>query len=385
MYEEFYGFSQRPFSLLPDPGLMYLSKGHRAALDALERTVKQKKRVCLMTGEIGAGKTTLKLKLRDTLTDTCSVGHIPNANDAFDERPSWIVRAFGLEADTGDSDPLLSSLIAFLRQEKKRRKRTALLIDEAQGLSVAAFKALQHLSQAARRKHLPFQLFLFGQKEVRDTLAHPDLKQFARSIDVDYHLNALDYEETRALITHRIQQAGGDPKLFTDAAVEAVFHQSGGIPRIISLLCDTGLVYGYMEASPLINSAIINVVGSDRHNAGLAAGMWQPPQPVVIHKPSARMHDAPARRDQATTSPPVPKTPVTAAPRALATEQNLRARQQRRRARLLDTLTVLLVIVLGVLLWLGREQLFAPASTVASKPPAAGKDSAFASFGTQSE
>ncbi len=239
MYEEFYGFSRRPFSLLPDPGLMYLSKAHRAALDALQRAVKQKKRVCLMTGEIGAGKTTLKLKLREALGDALSVGHIPNANDAFDERPSWILRAFGLDADTGDGDQLFQSLITFLRQQKKRRKRTVLLIDEAQGLSVAAFKALHHLAQVARRKHLPFQLFLFGQKQVRDTLADPDLEQFVRSIGIDHHLNALDYEETRALITHRIHQAGGDPKLFTDAALEAVFQQSGGIPRIISLLCDT--------------------------------------------------------------------------------------------------------------------------------------------------
>jgi hypothetical protein len=133
MYEEFYGFSRRPFSLLPDPGLMYLSKAHRAALDALQRAVKQKKRVCLMTGEIGAGKTTLKLKLREALGDALSVGHIPNANDAFDERPSWILRAFGLDADAGDGDQLFQSLITFLRQQKKRRKRTVLLIDEAQG------------------------------------------------------------------------------------------------------------------------------------------------------------------------------------------------------------------------------------------------------------
>ena len=386
MYEEFYGFSRRPFSLLPDPCLMYLSRAHRTALGALQRVVKQRKRVCLMTGEIGAGKTTLKLKLQEALVDTFSVGHIPNANDAFDERPNWILRAFGLEADSGDGDQLFQSLITFLRQQKRRRKRTVLLIDEAQGLSVAALKTLHQLSQAARRKHLALQLFLFGQKQVRDTLTHPDLKQFVRSIDVDHHLNALDYEETRALITYRIQSAGGDPKIFTDAALEAVFQQSGGIPRIISLLCDTGLVYGYMEASPLINSAIINVVGSDRQNAGLAEGMWQPPQPVLLQTPhargAARMKDSPAWQDPPTTSLPVLRRPATPAP---ATEQNPRARQQRRRARLLDTITLLLVIVLGVLLWLGREQLFAPDSTVASRSPAAGKDSDFASFGTHSE
>jgi general secretion pathway protein A len=387
MYEEFYGFSRRPFSLLPDPGLMYLSKAHRAALDALQRAVKQKKRVCLMTGEIGAGKTTLKLKLREALGDALSVGHIPNANDAFDERPSWILRAFGLDADAGDGDQLFQSLITFLRQQKKRRKRTVLLIDEAQGLSVAAFKALHHLAQVARRNHLPFQLFLFGQKQVRDTLADPDLEQFVRSIGIDHHLNALDYEETRALITHRIHQAGGDPKLFTDAALEAVFQQSGGIPRIITLLCDTALVYGYMEASPLINSAIINVVGSDRQNAGLAEGMWQAPQPVLMQTPNtrrtARLEEGPTWHDPTALSLPVLKTPVRPAP---TVEQNLRARQQRHRARVLDSITFLLVIVLGVLLWLGREQLFAPDdSTVASTPPAANKDSSLASFGTQSE
>ena len=389
MYEEFYGFSRRPFSLLPDPGLMYLSKAHRAARDALQRAVKQKKRVCLMTGEIGAGKTTLKLKLREALGDTLSVGHIPNANDAFDERPSWILRAFGLDADTGDGDQLMRSLITFLRQQKKRRKHTVLLIDEAQGLSVTALKALHHLGQVARRKHLPFQLFLFGQKQLRDTLADPDLEQFVRSIDIDHHLNALDYEETRALITHRIRQAGGDPKLFTDAALEAVFQQSGGIPRIISLLCDTGLVYGYMEASPLINSAIINVVGSDRQNAGLAEGMWQAPQPVLMQTPNARraarLEDSPAWHDAAAISLPVLAKPARPAPTAMATERNLRARKQRRRARLLDTITLLLVIVLGVLLWLGREQLFGPDSTVASTPPGAVKDSSLASFGTPSE
>ncbi len=145
-----------------------------------------------------------------------------------------------------------------------------------------------------------------------------------------------------------------------------------------------------MEASPLINSAIINVVGSDRQNAGLAEGMWQAPQPVLMQTPNtrrpARLGEGPSWHDATAISLPVLTTPVRPAPTAMAVEKNLRARQQRHRARVLDTITLLLVIMLGVLLWLGREQLFAPDdSTVASTPPAANKDSSLASFGTQSE
>ena len=394
MYEKYYGFSRRPFSLLPDPDFLYLSGDHREALSQLRKALASRSGGCLITGEVGAGKTTLKLKLLEAIGDRCQIGHIPNANAEFGRHPGWILQAFGLQPGGADANEAYAALMAFLR--KTGRKRTILIIDEAQVLEVNALLALHGLLEVARNTDAGVQLILFGQIQLRETLAHPELSEFLSEIRIEHHLKGLDFDETRAYIEHRIRYADGDPSLFTDAAVKAIFQQSGGIPRIINVVCDTALVHGYMEASPVINSAIVTLVGSDREQAGLTEGMWQPPERVVMQTGETQFDTSDPEStvlDHATdwTIPdiPVDKEPAfnSATPmpvRLLDEDDNTLVEQRRSRGRLLDAISIVLIVILGVLVWIGRDQLFTNAPPTASTSPPAEADSAdFASLRTK--
>lgn len=392
MYETYYGLSQRPFSLLPNPALLYPATAHKAAIDVLQAAFACDASICLITGDVGAGKTTLKLRLMEVLGDRYHVGNIANANDSFCDRPSWILRAFDLEPNKRPTKELYRLLMDYLRQLQEDDKKPVLIIDESQVLSVDALQALHHFSIGAELEDLPVQIVLFGQSQLRETLKNPSLQPLLDNIAFDHHLTGLTEAETRDYIAYRIRGADGDPALFTDAAVKAVFQQSGGIPRIINVLCDTALVYGFMEASPVINSAIVTIVGSDRQNAGLTEGMWQAPEPVVM-----QTGELPATGNgqslvefHLTAVPPVPLTrtdnlptldTVARSPTIDSTEKKLR------RGRILDTISIVLVIVLGVLVWLGRDSLFQTVERpVASVTLGADEEkSDFATLGTENK
>lgn len=387
MYETYYGFSQRPFSLLPNPALLYPATAHKAAIEVLQAAFARDARICLITGDVGAGKTTLKLRLIEVLGDRYHIGHIANANDSFCDRPSWILRAFDLEPGEQPTEELHRLLLDHLRQLQADGKKPVLILDESQVLSADALQALHHFSIGAEIENLPLQIVLFGQSQLRDTLENPALQSLLDDIAFNYHLTGLNEAETREYIAYRIRGAGGDPALFTEAAIKAVFQQSGGIPRIINVLCDTALVYGYMEASPVINSAIITIVGSDRQNAGLIEGMWQAPEPVLMQTgQSTPTHSEELVDFHLTAIPPAPLTEADDPP-TLDTVAHSPAvvskEQKQRRGRVLDTISIVLVIVLGTLVWLGREQLF-PQSEMPIAATSAEK-SDFATIGTENE
>lgn len=388
MYETYYGLSQRPFSLLPNPHLLYPASGHKAAIEVLQAAFAQDARVCLITGEVGAGKTTLKLRLIEVLNDKYHIGHIANASDSFSERPSWILQAFNIKCGDQPAEGLYQVLIEQLSKFQDEEQRPVLIIDESQILTVDACLSLDHLVNAARENNLPLQVVLFGQHQVRDTLAEPALQDFRENIEFDYHLAGLNETETRNYITYRIRASNGDPALFTDAAMKAVHQQSGGIPRIINVICDTALVYGYMEASPVINSAIITIVGSDRQHAGLTEGMWQAPEPVLMQTDQLSLAEAAEQRVdfQLAELAPVPLAETGSLPTlddvARSTDTGSKD-QTRRRGRILDTISIVMVLVLALLVWLGRDALFptveAPVAATGQVAPA-GEKSDFATL-----
>ncbi len=269
MYETFYGFRSKPFSLLPDPEFLYLSDKHRMALTLLEYGLWNQASFSVITGGIGTGKTTLIRHLLNQLDRDLVVGLISNTHPSFGELLQWILLAFNIDCEGKDKVAMYKTFVDFLIREYAANRRAVLIIDEAQNMSHQALEELRMLSNVNAEKDQILQIILVGQIGLREHLRDPSLEQFAQRIAVDYHLESLGAEETRGYIRHRLEVSGGDPDLFTDDASEAVFQHSRGIPRLINILCDTALVYGYAGQSDRIDAQLVNDVARDKQKGSI--------------------------------------------------------------------------------------------------------------------
>lgn len=278
MYEQFYRLREKPFSLLPDPAFLYPSDKHSMALVLLDYGLNSQASFSVITGGIGTGKTTLIRRLLSQLGREVTVGLISNTHRSFGELLQWVLLAFNLEHTGTDKVGLYKILVDFLIDEYAKHRRAVLIIDEAQNMSPETLEELRMLSNINSEKDQVLQIILVGQAGLRDTLRRPDLEQFAQRIAVDYHLESLNPDETREYIRHRLQVAGGDPDLFSDAACEAIYRFSGGTPRLINLLCDTALVYGYAEQAPQIGEALVEDVAREKLAGGIFPKVQPPPR-----------------------------------------------------------------------------------------------------------
>lgn len=267
MYEKFYGLRGRPFSLLPDPEFLYPSKKHRMALTLLEYGLMNQASFSVITGDIGTGKTTLIRQLLNQMERDMVVGLITNTHPSFGELLQWILMAFNLECESRDKVEMYRIFTDFLIQQYAANRRTVLIVDEAQNMGPQALEELRMLSNVNSEKDQVLQVILAGQPGLRDNLRDPRLEQFAQRISVDYNLEPLSPEETREYIRHRLSVAGGSPDVFDDGACEAVFRYSGGIPRLVNLLCDTALVYGYAGQAPRIGAQLVEDVARDKQKS----------------------------------------------------------------------------------------------------------------------
>ena len=264
MYERFYGLTERPFSLLPDPDFLFLGEKHQTALDLLELTIFNQTGFCVVSGEIGAGKTTLVRELLNRLQDDICVGLISNTHPSFGELLQWIMAAFDLRSESTDQFELHKRFLDFVIQQYSKNKRTLLIIDEAQNLSVSAMEELRMLSNVNSERDLVLQVILVGQSQLRDKLQLPELQQFAQRIGADYHLTGLDEQETCDYIRYRVTHAGGAADLFSEDACRTVYRCSDGIPRLINGICDLCLVYGYSDNSTRITPELVREVVNDQ-------------------------------------------------------------------------------------------------------------------------
>jgi type II secretory pathway predicted ATPase ExeA len=264
MYERFYGLTERPFSLLPDPDFLFLGEKHQTALDLLELTIFNQTGFCVVSGEIGAGKTTLVRELLNRLQDDICVGLISNTHPSFGELLQWIMAAFDLHSESTDQFELHKRFLDFVIQQYSENKRTLLIIDEAQNLSVSAMEELRMLSNVNSDRDLVLQVILVGQSQLRDKLQLPELQQFAQRIGADYHLTGLDEQETFDYIRYRVTHAGGSADLFSEDACRTVYRCSDGIPRLINGICDLCLVYGYSDKSARITPELVREVVNDQ-------------------------------------------------------------------------------------------------------------------------
>jgi type II secretory pathway predicted ATPase ExeA len=196
MYEAFYGFREKPFSLLPDAGFLYFSPKHRMALTLLEYGLMNQAGFTVISGDIGTGKTTLIRQLLSTIDPQLTVGLISNTHRTFGDLMQWIALAFALPHQGKDKVQLYHDFMAFIIDEYAQGRRTVLIVDEAQNMSAETLEELRMLSNVNADKDQVLQVILVGQRELRDTLRRPDLVQFAQRIGVDYHLEPLTEEET---------------------------------------------------------------------------------------------------------------------------------------------------------------------------------------------
>ncbi|NNF67527.1 MAG: AAA family ATPase [Gammaproteobacteria bacterium] len=269
MYEAFYGFSEKPFSLLPDPSFLYLGRKHRMALTMLQYGLMNNAGFTVITGEIGSGKTTLIRQLLDEIEEDVTVGLITNTHESFGDLLQWVLMAYGIEYKGMEKVELYEAFVQFVVGEYAENRRTVLIIDEAQNLSPKTLEELRMLSNINADKNQVLQMIMVGQPELRTMLMLPSLKQFAQRVSVSHHLDALNSEETVKYIHHRVSVAGGDPAIFPAKSCSLIWYYSRGVPRVINSLCDTSLVYGFAEQSATVEPELIKDVVRDRKAGGL--------------------------------------------------------------------------------------------------------------------
>lgn len=269
MYENFYGFTEKPFSMTPDAAFLYLGRKHSIGLSMLRYGLVNRAGITLLTGDIGTGKTTIVRRFLDEIGDQIVVGLISNTHESFGNLMQWVSFAFGLEAKFDNKAVLYERFSEYLIKQYAAGLRVILVVDEAQNLQESMLEELRLLTNINADKNQLLQLVLVGQPELRAKLRTGALVQFAQRVGVDYHLAPLDADETQAYIEHRLIKAGGDRELIDPVACRFLHYQCGGVPRLINSVCDTALVYGFAEHEKRIHADLLFEIVNERIAAGL--------------------------------------------------------------------------------------------------------------------
>jgi type II secretory pathway predicted ATPase ExeA len=269
MYEQFYNLREKPFSLAPDPGYLFLSKRHQHALTLLEYVIAGKLGFALITGEVGCGKTTVVRHFLERRERKLNVAFITNTHPGMGPLLPWVVDALGLDAGQLPPSELYQRFARHAKCEYADGQRIVIIIDEAQNLGPGGLEELRVLSNLNTGREMLLQTILIGQPELRETLRLQSLRQFAQRIAIDHHIDALQPEETQSYIRHRLSTAGGSPGLFSDEASALIHETTAGVPRLVNVICDTALVYGFSDSRPSIDTDIILQVIRDRMVGGL--------------------------------------------------------------------------------------------------------------------
>ena len=274
MYEAFYGLKEKAFNLNPDPEYFYLSREHEDAYMHLEYAISESKGFAVITGEVGSGKTTLINYLLYKLKLDINIGLITNTNIPAPQFLKAICREFEIDVDVREKVDIMEIFQDFLLERYAQNERVLLIIDEAQNISPEAMEEIRMLSNLEAEKSHLIQIILIGQPELKYKLQRNDLKQFAQRVSTHYHINGLNKDEVNNYIRYRLKV--GEAKnlnIFNVDAIELIYQNSLGIPRIINVICDTALVYGYADGIKIIDRHIIENVIKERDESGIFSGL----------------------------------------------------------------------------------------------------------------
>ena len=262
MYEAFYGLTGKPFQLNPDPSFYFGSKQHRRAKAYLEYGVQRNEGFIVITGEVGAGKTTIVRGLLESLdVDSVVAANLVSTQLDAEDTLRMVGAAFGVRVKDISKADLLMSLEAFLVTQTSQGKRCLLIVDEAQNLTARAVEELRMLSNFQFGKQALLQTFLVGQPEFREILQSPNMQQLRQRVTATCHIGPMDKEETRGYIEHRLKCVGskGVPS-FDAEAFDAIHKASGGIPRRINSICDRLLLLGFLSEKSNFSVEDVNEV-----------------------------------------------------------------------------------------------------------------------------
>jgi type II secretory pathway predicted ATPase ExeA len=264
LYTDFFGFSERPFTLSPDPDFLFWSKSHSKAFTVLEFGIMTHAPLTVVTGEVGAGKTTLIQHMLRAMGEKATIGLISNAQGDKGDLLHWVLYSLGIDTIPGDSYiSMFQRFQDYVIEQYAQGRHVILIIDEAQNLTAEALEELRMFTNINSGKDELLQLVLMGQPELREIIARPELRQFAQRVAATYHLQELNATDTRDYIRHRLQHVGGTGDEFSVFATKAIYEESGGVPRIINKLCDLALVYAASVERKVVGIDLIRELLAD--------------------------------------------------------------------------------------------------------------------------
>ncbi len=286
MYTRFFGLTDKPFSITPDPRYLFMSERHGEALAHLVYGVTESGGFIQLTGEVGTGKTTLvRSLLQNRLPDNADVAVVLNPQLTAIEFLATVVEELSVE---GEIDPtstksLTDALNRYLLRAHADGRRVILIVDEAQNLAPGVLEQVRLLTNLETAKQKLLQIILIGQPELRELLSRIDLRQLAQRITGRYHLEPLSRDETAQYIRHRMRVAGALTPVFTDKAIRTVFRLTEGVPRLINVICDRSLLAAYAVESPQVTPAIVRRAAAEvRGEEDLAGGFRILPAAAVV-------------------------------------------------------------------------------------------------------
>lgn len=265
MYQEFFSLKVKPFSISPDPNFLFLSGRHKEAIAHLKQGLRGNTRFALLTGEVGTGKTTICRTLIESMPGNYDIAALLNPTLSDVELLSSICDSFNIAHTDNHLENLFALLEAWLVSNCEQQRRSIVIVDEAQHLSFAALEQLRLLSNINSGDNTPLQVILIGQTELQDKLKQAQFSQLAQSISTRYHLLSLTQQESNLYIQHRLKIAGSEHAIFDKSALQAIFKQCSGTPRLTNILCDRSLLAAYAQGSHLVTLAMVKQASSELH------------------------------------------------------------------------------------------------------------------------
>lgn len=275
MYNEYFGLKDTPFSIAPDPRFLYMSDQHREALAHLLYGLNSEGGFVLLTGEVGTGKTTVCRCLLDQIPANSSIAFIFNPKLTVEELLATICDEFGIKypEDTSSIKVFVDLINDYLLKSHAEGRKAVLIIDEAQNLSADVLEQLRLLTNLETNQCKLLQIILLGQPELKEKLEQPELRQLSQRIIARYHLDSLPKKDVGAYIAHRLSVAGLQKQLFPDSTIIKLYQLSGGIPRIINVLCDRALLGTFTQGGNRVSKSTLSkaareVFGESSDNGG---------------------------------------------------------------------------------------------------------------------